>query len=446
MAIAVVMPKVGQSVESCMLSEWCKKVGDPVHVGDILFRFETDKSTFDEEAKEDGTLLSVFFEEGDDIPCLETIGVIGQSGESTQAFRPSGEPSQENPAPNAVAEALPCLRASSPPEDNGPQPRTASPNASPRAKALAQKLGVHCQDAIPSGPEGRIVADDIRRLAASAPGATSGAFPMLTGGAMIQGTGIGGRITSDDMTIKVATHAPPTAMPVGESGFTDQRLSSVRKATARAMTQSLTTMAQLTHTTSFDATVILALRKQLKESKGLDETPTITMNDMILYGVSRVLPRHQTLNSHFLGDQIRQFHHVHLGIAVDTPRGLLVPTLFDADTKSLSQISREAKALVQACREGTIQPDQMKGASFTVSNLGSFGIEHFTPIINPPQTGILGVNCMVDRVRIVDGAISAYPAMGLSLTYDHRALDGAPASQFLADLRTALENFYTILI
>ena len=137
---------------------------------------------------------------------------------------------------------------------------------------------------------------------------------------------------------------------------------------------------------------------------------------------------------------------MHLGVAVDTPRGLMVPTLFHADQKSLSQISAEAKALAAACQDGSINPDLLQGASFTISNLGALGVEHFTPVVNPPQAGILGVNCITERVRTVEGQLTAYPAMGLSLTYDHRALDGAPASRFLQELCTALENFNALLI
>lgn len=241
--------------------------------------------------------------------------------------------------------------------------------------------------------------------------------------------------------------AGETSMPAEQVlGYSDIKLTQVRKVTAKAMTESLSTMAQLTHSTSFDATMVMELRKKLKSADESLNVPKITLNDMIIYAVSRTLLRHQELNAHFLGDKIRQFDHVHLGIAVDTPRGLLVPTLFNADMKSLAEISLEAKALVQACREGTIQPDQMKGASFTVSNLGSFGIESFTPIVNPPQVGILGVDCVIDRVRATADGFSVYPSMGLSLTYDHRALDGAPASRFLMDLCKQLENIYTILI
>ena len=147
-----------------------------------------------------------------------------------------------------------------------------------------------------------------------------------------------------------------------------------------------------------------------------------------------------------MGDKIRYFKHVNLGIAVDTPRGLLVPTLFAAETKTLGQISAEAKALAKSAIDGSINPDFLQGGTFTISNLGLYGIESFTPVINPPQVALLGVNCITERIRTVDGQITAYPAMGLSLTYDHRAVDGAPASRFLKDLVTALEHFDLLLI
>ena len=443
MATAIVMPKVGQSVESCMLTEWCKKPGDPVQAGEVLFRFETDKSAFDEEAKENGTLLATFFQEGDDIPCLTNIGVIGQPGEQTDPFRPQmcraiPETQAEEAAMPEPVQAEQTAIAGLPSE--GEAGRQAC-SASPRARRLAEKLGVNYRDARPTGPDGRIVEADIRRLAAASGGTTRGAAPKLASGCAVQGTGIGGRFTSDD-TMKRCV------MEQGKEdiGYTDVKFNGIRRTTAKAMTSSLSTMAQLTHTTSFDASVILELRRQIKEMRDVWQTADITVNDMILFAVSRVLLQHPDLNSHLLDDTLRRFHHVHLGIAVDTPRGLLVPTLFDADQKSLGQIAQESKELVAACREGSIGPDQMKGASFTVSNLGAFGIEHFTPIINPPQTGILGVDCTVDRVRTVNGALSVYPAMGLSLTYDHRALDGAPASRFLMDLKKTLEHFDAILI
>lgn len=241
--------------------------------------------------------------------------------------------------------------------------------------------------------------------------------------------------------VEELTPAAPAA------GYEDVKLTNIRKVIAKSMHQSLSEMAQLTHTVSFDATCIMNYRRQLKLAAEKLDVPNITLNDIMLYAVSRVLLRHPDLNAHYLGDSIRRFRHVNLGVAVDTPRGLMVPTLFNADEKSLREISSEAKALIAACQEGSINPDLLQGGSFTVSNLGSLGIEHFTPVINPPQTGILGVCGITEHVRTgKDGGISVYPAMGLSLTYDHRALDGAPASRFLAELKTALESFTALLI
>ena len=167
----------------------------------------------------------------------------------------------------------------------------------------------------------------------------------------------------------------------------------------------------------------------------------------MLFAVSRTLKNHKDLNAHYLDDQeiLRYFAHVHLGVAVDTPRGLLVPTVFAADTLSLNELARTAKTLIKAAQDGTASPDQLRGGSFTVTNLGSFGIESFTPVINPPQTGILGVDTITRRIREENGRDVSYPAMGLSLTFDHRALDGAPAARFLKELCTNLEHFDLLL-
>jgi pyruvate dehydrogenase E2 component (dihydrolipoamide acetyltransferase) len=208
------------------------------------------------------------------------------------------------------------------------------------------------------------------------------------------------------------------------------------------MHDSLSNMAQLTLNASFDATKLMAIRASLKAGAEKMGLGNITLNDMVLFAVSRVILNHKTLNAHYLDDTMRYFKHCNLGMAVDTDRGLLVPTIMNADTLSLSELAAQAKAVAKGAQEGTIAPDLLRGASFTVSNLGAFGIESFTPVINPPQTGILGVDTITYRVK-ADG--STYPAMGLSLTFDHRALDGAPAARFLKDLCSNLENFNILL-
>jgi len=211
------------------------------------------------------------------------------------------------------------------------------------------------------------------------------------------------------------------------------------------MTTSLSTMAQLTNNTSFDASALLKYRKLLKEKGEALGVNGITISDIIIYAVSRTLKNHRSLNAHLLDDKMRYFNGVHIGIACDTERGLLVPTLFNADKMSLLEISKKSKEIIADTKAGKVSPDLLQGASFTVSNLGTMGIESFTPVINPPQTGILGLCATVERVRTVNGQITTYPAMGLSLTYDHRAVDGAPASLFLKELCTNLENIDLLL-
>jgi pyruvate dehydrogenase E2 component (dihydrolipoamide acetyltransferase) len=223
----------------------------------------------------------------------------------------------------------------------------------------------------------------------------------------------------------------------------------MRKVIAKTMMVSLSSMAQLTHTIGFDATEILALRKSFKENGEGMGMNKITLNDIIMFAVARTLKNveHKALNAHLIDDgkTMKYFRGVNLGMAVDTDRGLMVPTIFNADKMTLKQLSDTAKKLAKECKEGKISPDYLTGASFTVSNIGSLGIESFTPVINPPQTGILGVCAMKDAFRMVNGQIEVYPSMNLSLSYDHRALDGTPASKFLRDLKNNLENFTLIL-
>ena len=414
MATPVIMPRQGQSVESCIITEWKKKVGDEIHVGDVLFSYETDKSTFEEQAKVDGTLLAVFYNAEDDVPVLLNVAVIGKPGESFAEFAPNGvaaAPAAAQEAKLAVAEAA------------APAPQSTASRAegvSPRAKSAAEQLGVDPAQASPSGPHGRVIERDVLALAKEGRlGGDAASIGVISGPA------------------KEKTTEP--AATVDSNAFDEVRLPNLRRMIAKTMHDSLAEMAQLTHNTTFDATKILAFREGLKSAPESMDLPKITINDIMLFAVSRVLTKHEGLNAHMLGDKMRYFKHVNLGIAVDTPRGLLVPTLFAAETKTLGQIAAESKTLA-------INPDLLSGGTFTISNLGLFGIESFTPVINPPQVALLGVCSMTERIRTVEGQITAYPAMGLSLTYDHRAVDGAPASRFLKDLVTALEHFDLLLI
>ena len=402
-AKAVIMPKAGITVESCIIGSWEKKVGDQVKIGDILFTYETDKASFECESTAEGELLEIFYEDGEEVPCMQNVCAVGPHGEDCSCLRPGAEIPVVAEAAPAVAEAAPVEAVASAPVAGAP--------VSPRAAKLAKAHGVDASLAVGTGPNGRIIERDVQKLIA-------------------QG-----------VPAKAVAAAPVAA----EDEYEDVKFSGIRRAISKSMHTSLSTMAQLTHNVSFDATQILAYRKALKAAGG--EYAGITIGDILLYAVSRTLLGHKDLNANMLDDNsIRKFNHVNLGVAVDTPRGLMVPTIVHADQMSLLEISKAVKDLAGQCREGNISPDKLSGGSFTVSNLGSFGVESFTPVINPPQTGILGVCGTIDRVRKgADGNIELYPAMGLSLTYDHRAVDGTPASRFLQELCKNLENFTTLL-
>lgn len=417
MANAVIMPKAGITVESCIIGTWEKKIGDKIKLGDILFTYETDKASFECESTEEGTLLEIFFNEGDEVPCLVNVCAIGNEGDDCSALRPEGSEAPQESAPQESAPAVEVKQeVAAPAVVEATVSSNGNSSVSPRAKKLAERAGVDPSLATPTGPNGRIIERDVREL----------------------------------MNNPVAATAPAAApaqsvAAIPEVEYEDVKFSGIRRAISKSMHTSLSTMAQLTHNSSFDATVILEYRKLLKNMGG--DYAGITLGDIVLYAVSRVLMNHPDLNAHMLDDNsIRLFKHVNLGVAIDTPRGLMVPTIFNADQKSLLEISKEVKQLAAECREGNISPDKLTGGTFTVSNLGNLGIESFTPVINPPQTGLLGVCTTVDRVRKGEnGQIEIFPAMGLSLTYDHRAVDGAPASRCLKELCTTLANFTALL-
>ena len=225
------------------------------------------------------------------------------------------------------------------------------------------------------------------------------------------------------------------------SRHSEERITHMRRIIAANMQNSLLHSAQLTHHSSFDATAVLEFRARCKAYPQDSWQHGVTINDILLFATARTLTKFKYMNAHCNGETISGFEHVNLGVAVDTPRGLMVPTLFMAESKRLKEISCESKALASAAKTGKISPELLSGATFTVTNLGSMRIESFTPILNPPQVGILGVCCVSERVKTVDGVQITYPAMGLSLTYDHRAVDGAPASQILRSLAEMLEGF-----
>ncbi len=411
MAQNVLLPQLGISDESAVIGEFYVKPGDTVTVGQPLFSLETGKSVFDVESEYAGQVLALFCAAGDELPIKAPVMAIGQPGEKAEAApQPKAAP-EAAAAPTAIrqeAAPAPALRPETGTEE------AAKKLASPRARTLAGKAGVDVAQATPTGPEGLIIERDVKKLLDE--GAAS--------------------------AVK-APAAKAAETPVSAADYTDMPLTTMRKTIAKNMLASLSGMAQLTHSASFDAAEILAYRAKCKQDQAM---AGVTIGDMVLFAVSRTLLAFPEANAHFMGDAIRRFAGVHLAVAVDIPGGLVVPVIRDADKKSLLAISNEMKELAQKCREGTVSQQALAGGTFTVSNLGNLGVEHFTPIINPPQVGILGVNCVTLRPRRKeDGSVEFYDAMGLSLTYDHRAIDGAPASRFLQALCKNLEAFTLLL-
>jgi len=447
MATPIIMPKPGITVESCIITKWHKKKGDPVNKGDILFSYETDKAAFDEESTAEGILLEAFYTDGDDVPCLSNTCVIGREGEQTAEFasrttqsgaiEANNTPAKTETSPATAVEtaSVAAIAAQSTGVNNEEM------KLSPRAKMLADKTHADLSFAVPTGPNGRIIERDIRVLIEKGNLLTGAVVGKDTANAI--GTGIGGRISADDLSAPKAVEASISAK--AENTVTVEKLSNMRKAISKSMGESLSTMAQLTLNSSFDATEIIAMRSKLKASGEAMGMANITYNDMVLFAVAKTLTKHKFMNANLIGDEMHFFSSVNLGMAVDTDRGLMVPVIFNADAMSLSAIASAAKEAAGNAKKGAISPDAMRNGSFTVTNLGTLDVESFTPVINPPQTGILGVCNITRRARETENGVEFYPAMGLSLTFDHKALDGAPAAKFLKDLKTNLENFSLLL-
>jgi len=357
MATAIEMPKLGNTVEECLVSRWVRRKGDHVEAGEVVAEIETDKTTFEVNAPIAGTVLEIFFDEGALVPVFTNILVIGEPGEDVGPFAPGAKAAPE-PAP-PVEEAR---------------------RWSPRARKFAEERGFHPDSITGSGPGGRVLEEDVRRAFEAA--------------------------------------AP--------------KKSAVRDKIARRMRESLASTAQYTLHASADAGGLLILRARMKAS-GTE----ISINDMVAFCTVKALLERREVNG---GGR-----EVHLGFACDTERGLLVPVVRDAQGLGLDELARRMKALAAAATAGRIAPDDLTGATFTISNLGGLGIESFTPILNPPQAAILGVGAIGLKAVRRAGRIEFVDAIGLSLTCDHQVIDGAPGARFLQVVKEKIEKVESLL-
>jgi pyruvate dehydrogenase E2 component (dihydrolipoamide acetyltransferase) len=438
MAVSIIMPKQGQSVETCIIAE-IKKKGDKVKKGEVIFSYETDKASFEEVSPQDGTVLECFYSEGDEVPVLQNVMIIGEPGENysdllAQTDIPAAEVEKETQQAVAKVEnspEQPPLPELQPNKNNAP--------VSPRARHLAEKEAIETSALAGSGPNGRIIEKDVRSALENRPKLTPLAKKLAAEEGLqptTSGSGLNGMAKSIDLS------APTNA--VYGLDYEDRKLPNIRKLIAKSMQASLQNSAQLTHHLGADARRILQLRKKAKaafESGQLQVN--ITLNDFVCFAVIKALQKFPNVNSHFLGDSIRYFKKIHLGLAVDTDRGLMVPVVRNADDLSIIGLASQLKEVAAACRKGNVNPEILspEAGTFTVSNLGNYGVEIFTPIINLPQSAILGVNTILPRPKdLGDGVYGFVPYIGLSLTYDHRSIDGGEATRFLKQIAEEIEN------
>jgi pyruvate dehydrogenase E2 component (dihydrolipoamide acetyltransferase) len=407
MATPVEVPKLGNTVEECLVARWCKRKGDPVSAGDVVAEIETDKATFEVTAPVDGTVLETFFDEGALVPVFTNLFVIGAPGESSAPFRPQ----QASAAPDPKTGAL-SLGGTGDSPVASPAPPTTGREArptSPRARRFADEHNFHPAAITGSGPAGRVLEQDLRALYYSgdtpqAPSPTTSPRPLPT---------------------VTAPHGGGTPAP---------RASTMREKIARRMRESLATTAQYTLNTSARAGALLSLRARIKS------TSEININDLVTFCAIQALLQIPDLNAEFIDGVVHKHSVVHIGFACDTPRGLLVPVVRDAHRLPIAELARQMKDLTAQAVQSTISADHISGATFTISNLGNLGIESFTPLLNPPQVAILGVGAIQLKPVRRDGKIEFIDCIGLSLTCDHQVIDGAPGARFLQVLREKIEN------
>lgn len=423
MAEIVYMPKLSDTMTEGVVAEWHKKVGDTVKSGELLAEIETDKATMEFESFYDGVLLHIGVEKGQTVPVNVLLAIIGNAGEDVQAL--IAQAGSSAPAEAPKAEVAAPATASTPAPTPAPVAVDA-PVAAPTAPSTVSNTNA----------SGRILASPLAKKLAEEKGVDL---------AFIAGTGEGGRITKRDVDHYVPYNAPArTATPVtvGVESFTDEPISQMRKTIARRLAESKFTAPHFYLTISIDMDNAIAARKSMNNEEGVK----VSFNDMVVKAVAMALRKHPTVNSSWLGDVIRTNHHVNIGVAVAVEDGLLVPVVRFADNKGLMEIGNEVRTFAQKAKDKKLQPADWEGNTFTISNLGMFGIEQFTAIVNPPDSCIMAVGGISQVPVVKNGQVVPGNVMKVTLSCDHRVVDGASGSSFLQTFKQYMENPVTMLV
>lgn len=446
----VLLPKMGNSVEEALIVRWIKQEGDTIREGEPLFVIQTDKAEVECEATASGVLRKILAPAGSELPVMTVIALIGgadeplpESTEPGQATQTSAQPEAAAPAAASAGAGTADTRASAVPAASPAGAETVP--VSPRARRLAAEKHVPLAGIHGSGVGGRIQSEDVLAVAESikaTPVARREAERAGIDLRSIQGTGPGGRITKEDVLTRVGTvpaaeaasgpEPAPAAVPMGDGAVQRIPLTPMRKVIARRMCESKFAAPHYYVTVEVDMQAAKAFRGSLKFKASL--------NDLVLYATMKALRLHPEVNVRWAEDAIEQVSDINLGMAVALPTGLIVPVIRRAQLLSLEGLCVVTKDLADRAQKGKLLPDDYTGNTFTVSNLGAFGVDHFTAIINQPDSAILAVGQIRDRVVVIDGGIFIRPTMKLTLSSDHRVIDGAVAARFLADLKQILET------
>lgn len=439
MAFKITIPKWGLTMKTGKITKWFKNEGDPVRKGEAFFEVETEKITNTVESTAEGLVFQIVVPAGTTVPVGTVVAVVAEAGEQPERI--------EGLQAGEVAAAPEKARAKTQPEK--PKEK-AFVQASPAARRLAKELGVDLTLVPGSGPEGRVTEADVTKVHEEGPPRpkiTPLAEEMARQAGLdisqIQGTGEGGKITKEDVQRVLA--GPPEAPAEQQEalgGVKSVPYSGMRRAIAANMYNSLHNTAQLSVFTEVDMTEALRWLDSVRAEYTKDESVRVSLNDIVILVTSRALKRFPMMNSNLVGDEILLFDDVNMGVAVALPEGLIVPVLRRADKKDLLTIGREARLLAKKAREGSLSVDEVTEGTFTITNVSMFQVDGFTPILKPPETGILGVGRLRKKPAVVGDQIAIRSMMFLSLSFDHQVVDGAPANEFLQTVARYLENPY----
>jgi len=451
MATKVILPKLGQTMEEGTIVEWVKKEGEVINRGDVIFQVESDKAVLEVESKDKGVLRKILVDKGVKVPILTPVAIIADPSEDIGGLLaamgpvPTAAPAPQAAAPQAVAQAAPAAPAAV----EAPAPIAGRERifASPRARKLAEEKGVDLAYVAGSGPEGRIIEKDVLAFLERRPAATPLARKVAQelDVPLEQVPATGARITAAEVRAAAAPAAAPAPAPTVPAAGGITPMSGVRAIIAERMGTSSQTTAAVTLQSLVDATAFVAAREQLKEAFAKELGFNIGYNDLLAVIVVRCLVEFSYMNVRLEREGIRHLTEVNMGMAVDTERGLLVPVIHGAQKMGVKEFAVRFRELVERARVGKALPDDLTGGTFTITNLGMYGVDQFTPIINLPECAILGVGRIRPEPAVVDGQIVVRQRMWLSLTFDHRLVDGAPAARFLQGIMRYIEAPYLLL-